>query len=118
VESLFTTSLHLSDFVQTQNEAKILIEGNSLTITLALQNPTIAQDWRIASIISHIRSIIPTTTSWSASHVNRSANFCTQHVASWAATRLHFGCIPISSPLVGPSPTCFEKASFSSFLVP
>jgi hypothetical protein len=24
VESLFTTSLHISDFVQTQNEAKIL----------------------------------------------------------------------------------------------
>jgi hypothetical protein len=30
VESLFTTSLHLSDFVQTQNEAKILTAMNKL----------------------------------------------------------------------------------------
>jgi hypothetical protein len=27
VESLFTESLHINDFVQTQNEAKILTEG-------------------------------------------------------------------------------------------
>jgi hypothetical protein len=29
VESLFTTSLHISDFVQTQNKAKILTKGQN-----------------------------------------------------------------------------------------
>jgi hypothetical protein len=32
VESLFTASLHLSDFVQTQNEAKILTESINVVI--------------------------------------------------------------------------------------
>jgi len=104
------TSLHITSFI---------LEGDSLTVSMALKNPTITQDWRIASIISHIWSIIPSSTSWSASHINRSANFCAHHVASWAATRLHSGYILISSPLVvGPSPPCFGKASPSSFLVP
>jgi hypothetical protein len=31
MESLFTASLHLSDFVQTQNEAKILTNKNMAT---------------------------------------------------------------------------------------
>jgi hypothetical protein len=33
VESLFTTSLHISDFIQTQNEAKILTELNIFDIS-------------------------------------------------------------------------------------
>lgn len=40
-----------------------ILEGDSLTVTLALQHPEITQDWHIASIISHIHSIIPSTTS-------------------------------------------------------
>jgi hypothetical protein len=104
------TSLNITSFI---------LEGDSLTVFLALQNPTITQDWRIASMICHIRSIIPSSTSWSASHINQSANFCAHHVASWVASRLHSGCIPISSPfVVGPSPPCFGKASPSSFFVP
>jgi hypothetical protein len=34
VESLFTTSLHLSDFVQTQNEAKILTEDEEKAVAM------------------------------------------------------------------------------------
>jgi hypothetical protein len=101
------------------NITSFILEGDSLTVSRALQNSTVNQDWRITSMISHIRSIIPSSTSWSASHINRSANFCAHYVASWAATRLHSDCIPISSPfIVGPSPPCFGKASLSSFLIP
>jgi hypothetical protein len=32
MESLFTASLHLSDFVQTQNEAKILTSLSSIAL--------------------------------------------------------------------------------------
>lgn len=67
------TSLNITSFI---------LEGDSLTVSLALQNPTIIQDWRIASMISQIRSIIPSSTSWSVSHINRSANFYTHHVTS------------------------------------
>jgi hypothetical protein len=102
-------SLHLSSFI---------LEGDSLTVTLALQQPDHTQDWRIAPIISEALSMIPPTSSWLASHVNRSANFCAHHVANWAATRLHSGCIPTLPFLSGPSLTCFGKASSSSFLVP
>jgi len=38
VESLFTTSLHLSDFVQTQNKAKILTIWSFLKLILSLSH--------------------------------------------------------------------------------
>jgi hypothetical protein len=59
-----------------------ILEGDSLIVTLTINNPTITQDWRISSIISQILSTIPSTTSWSPCHVNRSANFCAHHMAN------------------------------------
>jgi hypothetical protein len=101
-----------------------ILEGDSLLVTPALQRPDITQDWRIASIISTIHSIISPTSSWKASKVNRSANFCAHYVANWAATRNHSGCIPTFSPLSGSIfpfsgtlPPCFGRDS-SSFFVP
>jgi hypothetical protein len=57
-----TLSLHATSFI---------LEGDSITVTLTLQYPKITQDWCIASIISHVHTIIPPTTSWPANHVNR-----------------------------------------------
>jgi hypothetical protein len=59
-----------------------ILEGDSFVVTLSLHNPNLTQDWRISSVISHIFFDTPSTTSWSASHVNRSANFCAHHVAN------------------------------------
>jgi hypothetical protein len=53
----------------------VTFEGDSLTVNLAINSPTITQDWRISSIISDFFATIPTATSWSASNINRSANF-------------------------------------------
>jgi hypothetical protein len=93
-----------------------ILEGDFTIVTLALQNPSITQDWRIASIVSHIHSLIPTTTSWSASSVNRSANFCAHHVANWAATWLHsFLCFWFLFPLIRKS--CFIFCSSSLMFV-
>jgi len=94
-----------------------ILEGDSLNITMALQQPAITIDWRIASTISIIHSIIPPTASWKASHVNRSANFCAHHVANWAATRIHSGCIPILSPLSSSFSPCFGKDFPSTFFI-
>jgi hypothetical protein len=96
----------------------VLLEGDSLTKTLALQKLEHTQDWRIASIISETLSMISPTSSWLVSHVNESVNFCVHHVANWATTIFHYGCIPTLHFLFGPSPTCFGKASSSFFLVP
>jgi hypothetical protein len=95
-----------------------ILEGDSLTVTTALQHPDITTDWRISSTISSILSLIPPTASWKARHVNQSANFCAQHVASWAATRSHSGCIPIISPFSTSFPFCNVKDSPSTFFVP
>jgi hypothetical protein len=81
-----TVSLGLSSFI---------LEGDSLNVTMALQQPTITINWGIASTISIIHSTIPLTASWKASHVDRSANFCIYHVVNWAATKIHSGCITI-----------------------
>ncbi|XP_062145395.1 uncharacterized protein LOC133852645 [Alnus glutinosa] len=94
-----------------------ILEGDSTTVTLALQNPLIKKDWRIAATVSMIHSLIPSTTSWSASSVNRSANFCAHHVAKWAASKFFSGCIPVSSFSLGSFSSCFGKVSSGSFLV-
>jgi hypothetical protein len=104
-----TISLQISSFI---------IEGDSLNVTFALQQPALTQDWRISSIISHIHAIIPFTTSWTASHVNRSANFCAHHVANWAATRLHFAAFPSSPLCLALFLHVMEKISPSLFMFP
>jgi hypothetical protein len=58
----------------------VIFEGDSLIVTLAINNSFITQDWKISSIILYFLSTIPSTTSRSASHINRSANFCAHHV--------------------------------------
>jgi hypothetical protein len=47
-------SLGLSSFI---------LEGDSLNVTMTLQQPVITNDWRIASTISIIHSTIPSTAS-------------------------------------------------------
>jgi hypothetical protein len=44
----------------------VTFEGDSLTVNLAINNPTITQDWRILSIISDFFSTIPSSTNWLA----------------------------------------------------
>ncbi|XP_062165083.1 uncharacterized protein LOC133871673 [Alnus glutinosa] len=59
----------------------VTFEGDSLTVNIVINNPTITQDWRISSIVSDFISTISPTTSWSASNINRNANFCAHYVA-------------------------------------
>jgi hypothetical protein len=98
----------------------VTFEGDSLTVNLAINNPTITQDWRISSILSDLFSTIPSSTSWLASSINRSANFCAHHVAYWAATRFSSSCIPTSSSFLfsGTFPPCFGSDSSFPFIVP
>jgi hypothetical protein len=96
----------------------VIFEGDSLMVTLAINNPSITQDWRISSIILDFLSTIPSSTSWSASHINRSANFCTHYIANWAATRFFSSCILIPSSFSISFPPCLGKKSSASFFVP
>jgi hypothetical protein len=57
----------------------VIFEGDSLMVTLAINNPSFTQDWRISSVISDFSSTIPSTTSWSASHINRVSILCWLH---------------------------------------
>jgi hypothetical protein len=57
------TSLHLKKFI---------FEGDSQTVILAFQQPTIVQDWRITDIIQDILDSISPESSWSARKINRS----------------------------------------------
>jgi len=82
------SSLHLNRFI---------LEGDSQVVILALQDPTIVQDWRITDIINHTLDSIPPGTSWSARKINRSANFGAHYVAHWAAARFNSSNIPTSS---------------------
>jgi hypothetical protein len=48
----------------------VIFKGDSLKVNLAINNPSITQDWRISSVISNFRSTIPSSTRWFASSVN------------------------------------------------
>jgi hypothetical protein len=82
------SSLHLNMFI---------LEGDSQVVILALQDPTIVQDWRITDIITHTLDSIPPGSTWSVRKINRSANFGAHYVAHWAAARFNSSSIPTSS---------------------
>jgi hypothetical protein len=84
------------------NLKNFIMEGDSLVVITALQNPSITQDWHIESIIANTLTLLPAPSLWKAKKVNRSANFCAHHVAYWAAARVHSVCIPTYFP---PSPS-------------
>jgi hypothetical protein len=74
------TSLHLDHFI--------------------LRHPNVSQDWRISSLILKMIGSISASSSWKATKISRSANFCAHYVAHWAATRSFSGSIPTyPSPL-------------------
>jgi hypothetical protein len=111
-----TAALLAATFCSSMGLSHVTFEGDSLTVNLAINNPTISQDWRISSIISDFILTISPTTSWSASNINRSANFCAHYVADWVATIFTSSCIPTSSSSI---PPCLGMDfSFSFFKVP
>lgn len=77
---------------------RFIIEGELQGTSLALQQPSISQDWRISPILHDIINSISAFFSWEVRKVNRSVNFCAQYVAHWAATRSMSGSIPIAPP--------------------
>jgi hypothetical protein len=85
------TSLHLDHFI---------LEGDSQVVISTLRHPNVSQDWRISSLILKMIGSISASSSWKATKISRSANFCAHYVAHWAATRSFSGSIPTySSPL-------------------
>jgi len=80
----------------------VIFEGDSQIVILALQNPSVAQDWRISPIIQNSIDTIPPHISWSARKVDRSANFCAHYLARRAAAGVSFGSIPNYPPGLSP----------------
>jgi hypothetical protein len=87
-KSSLASSLHLDRFV---------IEGDSHIVIIALQQPTIVQDWRITDIIQQTLYMFPSDSFLSARKVNRSANFSAHYEAHWVAARF------MSSSILTPS---------------
>jgi hypothetical protein len=93
----------------------VTFKGDSLTVTLAINNSKIVQDRKISSIISDFSTTIPSTTSWLARHINQNANICAHHVANWAATRFAF---PPFLYLLIPFLYLLKRITHFSFRVP
>jgi hypothetical protein len=73
---------------------RVIFECDLQIVILTLQNPSVAQDWRISPIIQNSIDTIPPHLSWSARKVDRSANFCAHYLARRAAARVYSGSIP------------------------
>jgi hypothetical protein len=86
-----TTSLHLNHFI---------LEGDSLVVISTLRHSNVSHDWRISSLILKTIGFISASSSWKATKISRSINFCAHYVAHWAAIKSFSGSIPIyASPL-------------------
>jgi hypothetical protein len=83
-----------------------VIEGDSQTVISALLFPAIIHDWHIEHLITDTLALLSPTSMWDAKKINRSANFCAHHVATWAAARVYSGCIPTFPPLSSPFSYC------------
>jgi hypothetical protein len=94
------------------------IKGDSLIVITALQHPSITQDWLIEKVIKDTLVLLRPSPTWVAKKINRSANFCTHHVAYWAAARVHSGCIPTLSSSSLPPSFCSGLAPPSVFFPP
>ena len=82
---------------------KFILEGNFAVVIQALNHPHSDIDWRISPIIMESLDSIPSTFSWEARKINRSANFCAYSVARWTTARSHSCSIPFSSSYIPPS---------------
>jgi hypothetical protein len=78
--------------------SQVIIEGDSQIVIFALQDPSIAQDWKISSIIHYTIDTISPHLSWSAWKVDRSVNLCAHYIAQRAAASVTPGSILSSSP--------------------
>lgn len=84
---------------------------------MALTHPSITEDWKIENIISDIIATIPGFSLWTASKINRSANFCVHHVAYWAAARIFSDCIFTYFSPIFAIPICNGKDPPSTFFI-
>jgi hypothetical protein len=91
------SQLQLSHFV---------IEGDSQIVISALLYPAIISDWHIEHLIHDTLALLSPTSKWEAKKINRSANFCAHHVATWVVAKVYLGCIPTFPPISFPSSFC------------
>jgi hypothetical protein len=94
------------------------IEGDSLIVISALQAPSLVHNWQIERVIADSMNTILASYSWKVRKINRSANFYAHHVTHWAASRVHFGCIPIFFPPPPPSTCSGSSAPPAVFFPP
>jgi hypothetical protein len=80
----------------------VIFKGDSQKVILALQNPLVAQDWRISPIIQNSINSIPPHLFWSARKVDRSAKFCAHYLARRAVVGVSSGSIPNYPPGLSP----------------
>jgi hypothetical protein len=92
------------------------LEGDSKIVIDALKTHSITVDWHIESVIANALSLISSSSIWEAKKIYRSANFCTHHVAYWAAARVFSSCIPNYFPPPS-SPICSGKDPPPSLLL-
>jgi hypothetical protein len=98
------SSLHLKWFI---------LEEDSQAVILALQKPSISQNWRISSTIYNIIDSIPTDSFLLARKVNRSANLCVHSVTHWATTKFNFDSIPTYPPPIPSIPIVRVKILYT-----
>ena len=86
---------------------KFILEGESSSIILALQNSAVRLDFLFEHIVNDTPTSFPASSLWEAKKISRNENFCAFYVIYRATTRVFPSCIlslsfpPSSIPLRG-----------------
>ena len=81
----------VSSLATSLNLKKFSLEGDSLVVITALQNPSISLNWHLESVITNTLFLLSTSSLWEAKKIHRSTNFCAHHVAYWVTARMFSG---------------------------
>jgi hypothetical protein len=95
-----TAALLAIRLAATLGRVDFTLEGDSLLVTLAINNPPTFSFWCFCNIVSDISVFLSSFQSWKTLKVSRSANFMAHALGKWAATNHVFGSIPKGSPIL------------------
>ena len=87
--------LHALQKAHEMNLLTVIVEGDSLEVSKALNGIAAQVDWRSQSIVDDALSILQQHSSWTAKHTSRNCNKMAHLLAHWASESQIFGRIPM-----------------------
>lgn len=92
-----TAALLAVQLASLEGYSSLMLERDSLTSILAINNAKCFTEWNFSSVIVDTHYLLHFMPKQTASNISRKANYRARHTAKWTVSNLIFGSIPNSS---------------------